>query len=152
MFDTTNLVCYTIFHSNDYLSRFVAIVFSREKVKMNTEIQNLKNQIELLKKEISKKEKEIQSFDVSEYVSEESYDDYLDECYGEIDICGITCMASNALKSVDPIAYRCGFYDYADSIDPESIDEYNELIGEKEDMEEELENLEEELENLEDEE
>lgn len=144
MFDTTNLVCYTIFHSNDYLPSFATIVFSREKVKMNTEIQNLKNQIELLKKEISEKEKEIQFFDVSEYISEESYDDYLDECYGEIDICGLTYMASDALKSVDPIAYRCGFYDYANSIDPESIDEYNELIEEKENLEYELENLEDE--------
>lgn len=124
-------------------------MFSWEKVKMNDEIQNLKNQIELLKKEISDIEKEIQSFDVSEHVSEESYDEMLDDCYGEIEICGMSYMASDALKSVDPIAYRCGFHDYANSIDPESIDEYNELIEEKENLEYDLADLEEELADLE---
>lgn len=118
---------------------------------MNDEIHSLEQEIKRLKKEISEKEKEIQCFDVAEYISEESYDEYLDDCYGEIDICGMTYMASDALKSVDPIAYRCGFYDYANSIEPESIDEYNELVEEKETLEEELADLEEELADMEEE-
>lgn len=116
---------------------------------MKVEIQNLKNQIEVLEKEISEKEEEIQSFDVSEYVSEESYDEMLDECYGEIEICGMAYMASDALKSIDPIAYRCGFNDYSDTIEPDSIAEYNDLVEEKEALEYELTDLEDELERLE---
>lgn len=44
------------------------------------------------------------------------YNDMLDECYGDISICGIDYTASSALKSVDPIAYRVGFSDYVSSV------------------------------------
>lgn len=44
--------------------------------------------------------------------TEDEFDDFLDECYGDVDICGISYEASSALKAVDPIAYRCGFADF----------------------------------------
>lgn len=35
-----------------------------------------------------------------------SFDDYIDECYGEIDICGINYYASKVLKDVDEYRYN----------------------------------------------
>lgn len=53
---------------------------------------------------------------IAENISEDVYDEMLDECYGEIEICGYSYDASIALYRVDPIAYRCGFSDYTDSL------------------------------------
>ena len=47
--------------------------------------------------------------------AEEMYDDMIDEIYGEVNV-GITFNASRVLKELDPIAYRCGFNDYMDSL------------------------------------
>ena len=45
----------------------------------------------------------------------ERYDDMLNECYGEIDICGLKYNAAYALKRLDPTAYGCGMNDWLDS-------------------------------------
>lgn len=57
--------------------------------------------------------KEYKGFTIyeTERYDEDSYDELLDEIYGDIEICGLTYPASQALESVDPIAYRCGFSD-----------------------------------------
>lgn len=47
--------------------------------------------------------------------AEEMYDDMIDEIYGEVKV-GVTFSASRVLKELDPIAYRCGFNDYMDSL------------------------------------
>ena len=47
---------------------------------------------------------------------EEYYADMLDDCYGEIEICGLSYAPSIALERVDPIAYNCGMNDFADSV------------------------------------
>jgi hypothetical protein len=52
---------------------------------------------------------ELDDTDLHEY-----YDDMLNETYGEIDL-GCSYSASETLKAVDPIAYRCGFSDWLDS-------------------------------------
>ena len=78
----------------------------------------------------------IDNFDKSEHVSEAQYDDFLDECNEMVIIGGLTYYPSKVLESVDPIAYRCGFDDYVDSVELESIDAYNELVEELEGLEE----------------
>lgn len=42
------------------------------------------------------------------------YDDMLDECYDEVNICGYTYAPSVALYNIDPVAYRCGRSDWED--------------------------------------
>lgn len=42
----------------------------------------------------------------------ERYDQMLDECNDEVEICGMTYAPSRALYNVDPIAYRCGLNDW----------------------------------------
>ena len=43
--------------------------------------------------------------------NEEEYMDYLDEVFGPVNICGLEYQASQALKEIDPIAFRVGFAD-----------------------------------------
>ena len=53
---------------------------------------------------------------ITEHMNDEVYDDMLDECYGEIEICGYSYSASVALYRVDEVAYKCGRNDYYDSL------------------------------------
>lgn len=53
---------------------------------------------------------------MSEYELEQSYRHMLDETYGEVDVAGGTYDTSTILLEVDPIAYRVGMADYADSL------------------------------------
>jgi hypothetical protein len=46
------------------------------------------------------------------YGTSEQYDEWLNEVYGEIEICGFKYYASYAFKEVDPIAYGCGYGEY----------------------------------------
>jgi len=46
---------------------------------------------------------------------EEEYKQYLDEVYGDIDICGLDYSASYTLKQIDPTAFRTGMNDWSDS-------------------------------------
>lgn len=43
------------------------------------------------------------------------YDEFLDEL-GDVEIGGLTYSHAHAFKKVDPIAYRCGFSDFEDSL------------------------------------
>ena len=46
---------------------------------------------------------------------EDNYDYFIDDCYEEIEVMGMTFSPSYALKQLDEVAYRCGFNDYTDS-------------------------------------
>lgn len=43
------------------------------------------------------------------------FDEFLDEAYGTVSIAGLEYSTSDALKSTDPIAYRCSFSDWLDA-------------------------------------
>ena len=49
------------------------------------------------------------------------YDDMLDECCEPYTLNGMEYMPSTILKECDPIAYRVGFADYADSLAQEGM-------------------------------
>ena len=51
---------------------------------------------------------------LNEYDAEEMYDEWLDSM-GEVEVCGLTYLASRVLQAVDPVAYRCGFNDFLDA-------------------------------------
>ena len=85
--------------------------------------------------------------------TEELYANMLDDCYGEVEIAGMTFQTSRALKELDPTAFRCGMVDYIDSLSLVEIDgdyfefdacdaERDELISE---LESEISDLEEKL-------
>lgn len=48
-----------------------------------------------------------------------SFDDFLDEVWGDVEICGYSYSASHALEAVDPVAYRCALNDYESSLFPD---------------------------------
>ena len=100
-------------------------------------------QIAALKKQIAELEDKIDNFEIDEDKHDDKYDEWLDEIYGEIMIGNISFLPSRILKELDPIAYRCGFSDYIDSLDIEDDEEYQELQTELEEVKEELTELEE---------
>ena len=53
---------------------------------------------------------------LTEWEALELYNDSLDECYEPYNLNGMEYMPSTILKECDPIAYRVGFSDYADSL------------------------------------
>ena len=56
-------------------------------------------------------------------LEESDYDDWLDELeYDGVKVGSLTFQASDVLKNCDPIAYRCGFTDYQESM-RESIED-----------------------------
>ena len=97
--------------------------------------------------EISDKQKELDSFQVER--DEGDYEDCLNANYGDVDICGMTFSAGSALRELDPTAFRIGFNEWVDSLDPSDEDGYKELESELEDLEDELSGLWSELEDLE---
>lgn len=46
----------------------------------------------------------------------EHFDEYLNDLYGDVDICGCNYSASYALQEVDPAKYRCDLADYSDEL------------------------------------
>ena len=58
---------------------------------------------------------------ISEREAYERYDEMIDECYGDIKILGLAYRHSDVLKDFDAITYRCGFNDYAASLEEDKI-------------------------------
>ena len=53
---------------------------------------------------------------ITQYDLEQMYAEMLDDCYGVVEIAGITYDTSRALRDTDPIAYQVGMHDYASSL------------------------------------
>ena len=52
-------------------------------------------------------------------LADEEYVYHLDECYGDVEVCGYSYGAGRLLKEVDPVAFRCGKADYESEIQTE---------------------------------
>jgi hypothetical protein len=57
---------------------------------------------------------------ISESEAVERYEDILD-CDGPVSIGTLSYAASHVLRRVDPVAYRCGFNDFVDSLSEDGI-------------------------------
>jgi hypothetical protein len=64
---------------------------------------------------------------MSEQDLQDSYNDMLDEAYGDIDgmisVAGYRFNVSTALRELDPTAYRCGMLEYEDTLEADEDDE-----------------------------
>jgi hypothetical protein len=58
---------------------------------------------------------------MSESEAKDNYDAFLNDCYDVVTIGYSEFYPADILKNCDPIAYRCGFADYADSLAEEGI-------------------------------
>lgn len=56
-------------------------------------------------------------------LSDSEYSDYLDEIYGDVEVCGMTYGAGRTLEGIDPTAFRCGKGDYESEIQSELEDQ-----------------------------
>ena len=84
--------------------------------------------------------------------TEELYANMLDDCYGEVEIAGMTFQTSRALKELDPTAFRCGLVDYIDSLSLVEIQgDYYEQDAVEQERDSLVDELESELSDLEDE-
>jgi hypothetical protein len=88
-----------------------------------------KEQVEIIEERLEGK---------SEDEMHEIYDEFIDETSNEISILGLTYYASEILKKVDPIAYRCYFHDWLDGEEVVEINDYYYDTKEIEDLLEEL--------------
>jgi len=59
---------------------------------------------------------------LSEYEAKANYDALLDESYPAVSLGFSEFYPSDILKNCDPIAYRCGFADYVDSLAEEGVE------------------------------
>lgn len=64
-------------------------------------------------KELSKKIQE----ELSEIDVEVKYREFLQEVYGDVEVCGMMMSAARILEEMDPIAFRCGLNDWLDGED-----------------------------------
>ena len=71
----------------------------------------------------------LETFDRSEI--EERFEDGIDECVPIVEIGPLTFLASNVLKKMDPVSYRCAFVEY---LDADGIEEYGSFYGLQEEV------------------
>lgn len=84
-------------------------------------------------------------------IDPENYADQFDETLNDVHGEFMGYCASQILKEVDPIAYRCGLNDYVDSsINKSDTEEYQDLEGDMISLENQIEDLEDQRCELED--
>ena len=49
---------------------------------------------------------------MKEYEAYKAFDEFLDECYPKVNICGYMYQVSRTFKELDPIAYNEEFYNW----------------------------------------
>ena len=111
-------------------------------------MSEIKNRIEDLEKLIADLENKIEYYEIDESEFEEQYIGMLDS-EGPVSVCGMNFDPSRILRELDPIAYNCGLSDYANCIELNEIEEYQDLNFDLEELETELSDLQDELDELE---
>lgn len=106
---------------------------------LNKSLGELQQNLIELQLERDNIKEQIDSFDVSEYVSHDEYDEVLNEVHGEtVNIAGLVFDTATALKEIDEIAYVCGYIDYCSNCNIESIPEYRVLTERLDELESEM--------------
>ena len=80
--------------------------------------------------------------------SEDVFNDWLNDLYGNVSVAYFECTASELLKKMSPTDYRVMRNDFINSVDIEDLDEYKELIQAVEDLETEIESIQEQIDEL----
>ena len=116
---------------------------------LQVEIQMKEHEIYKMRATISDKESQQNGIECDPDDLADQFDECLDE-EGNIKVAGCTFYPSQILKECDPVAYRCGLNDFADSeFRKEDTEEYQALQEEIDQLESDIENLESEIEDLE---
>ena len=142
---------------------------------MANKIETLKSEIAVLVEQLNAKKQEralnlaaleVKKQEMDDYeIDPDSLEESYKDCLNEMEEMPNGWDYSDVLERMDPIMYRCGLNDYADSFDKEEQDDYKELLEEYEefdnindqlndeifDLENEIEDLESELQDSENE-
>lgn len=105
------------------------------------EMEDVQDTIKELKELITETKEEIQDYECMEQDKEDEYKQYLDDTHNIIEIGDITLLPSDVLKKCDPIAFDCGFNDWADVEITNLNDELEDLKSKLEDAEDDLKDL-----------
>ena len=116
---------------------------------LQVEIQMKEHAIRKLQVQIKDKQTQQNNIECDPDDLADQFNECLDEA-GSIEVAGYNYYPSQILKKCDPIAYRCGLNDFADSyFDKEETEEYQALQEEIDQLESDIEDLESEIEDLE---
>ena len=116
---------------------------------LQAEIQMKEHAIRKIQAQIKDKQTQQNNIECDPDDLADQFDECLDEA-GSIKVAGCTFYPSQILKECDPVAYRCGLNDFADSeFDKEDTEEYQSLQEEIYQLESDIEDLESEIEDLE---
>lgn len=118
-------------------------------LELQENLQDLNNQLLAAKEELKEANQELKDFDLSDYISYDQYDDFLDDVHPEVEYCGYTSSASHVLKMMDEIAYDQGYNEFVDNQDPEDFGEYTDIQERIEEQENIISTIEEEIEEIE---
>ena len=142
---------------------------------MTNKIETLKSEIAVLVEQLNAKKQEralnlaaleVKKQEMDDYeIDPDSLEESYKDCLNEMEEMPNGWDYSDVLERMDPVMYRCGLNDYADSFDKEEQDDYKELLEEYEefdnindqlndeiyDLESEIEDLESELQDSENE-
>jgi len=55
---------------------------------------------------------------IAREITEDEYEEYLNEAWGIVDVCGLPFDAGTILMELDPTAFRCGLADYESELEP----------------------------------
>lgn len=55
---------------------------------------------------------------INKELTEDEFEEYLNEMYGTVDVCGMTFDSGAILRELDPTAFRCGQADYESELEP----------------------------------
>ena len=116
---------------------------------LRAEVEMKEQEIRKMQSQIADKEKQQNQIELDPDDFADQFDELLDES-GAVDAGGYSFYPSRVLKGLDPIAYRCGLNDYADSVfDASETDDYKALQDEIDQLQSDIEDLENEVEDLE---
>lgn len=98
-----------------------------------------------LESKLKEKQAELDSFELDNDDYVESYEDMLNDCYGEF----MNIQASRILKRCDEVAYRCGLNDFVDGMDKTDDPAYKAIEEEIEELENGISDIESQIEEIE---
>ena len=111
---------------------------------MTTQIETLKSEIAVLIEQLNAKKQEralnlaaleVKKQEMDDYeIDPDSLEDSYKDCLNEMYELPNGWDYADVLESMDPVMYRCGLNDYADSFDKEEFQDYKELQEEFEEF------------------
>ena len=66
---------------------------------------------------------------LTDHEVEVAFVNYLNECYGDVEICGMTYPAAEVLKDADPVAFYCIKFEFISEEFEEVYDDNGSVVG-----------------------